>query len=253
MSDLPDAEDLGEEIPDVDELDEIEVEEPEEGEEPPDQELDENGDPVEPEPQRRPAARGRRDQAARLRERLDRTERELQELRTNQQNYRPQAAPVDPQAYARAEQEKWERRAMMSPAEAMREVQQESEQRIQQYMMGVQLNTQDTIDKQAYAAEAKTSRVHRQYQAQVEALLANERARGNFAANRNSLLAYLVGQDTIRRSSAAAPKQRRQAAGRVAGQQTRPTSPRGDGGQARRPAADSYEAAVERVRGKPLW
>ena len=116
-----------------------------------------------------------------------------------------------------------------------------------------QLNTQELIDKQAYESQARTSRIHQQYQPQVEAMLRAERAAGNLSASRDGILNYLVGKDAIERANRGAPVQRRQAAVRVNGQQTRPTGARSDVARPERPQADSVEAARARIAGKPLW
>lgn len=244
------------------------IEEGGEGEAP-ELDLDEDGNPVEPEEggeeeeggeAETPAAAkprtGRPSQNQRLRERLERQDRELAELKgwRDAQQQQQRAQPVlDPVAQARAEQEKWERRAMMAPADALREVQEEARQEFRQAFQMQQFTTQDLIDKQAYEAQARTSRIHQQYQSQVETMLRAERTAGNYGATRDGILKYLVGQDAIARATGAAPAQRRAAAGRVSGQQARPTGARSDAARPQRPAADSVEAARARIAGKPLW
>ena len=117
---------------------------------------------------------------------------------------------------------------MMSPTEAMQDMQREAYQQVGQALQMQQVQIQDQIDKQAYDQAATTSAAHRKYQSRVEQVMAAERARGNIGANRTAILKYLIGDDAINRGAAAAPAQRRAARGRVAAQTARPTNARGD-------------------------
>lgn len=203
-------------------------------------------DDTEPEPVA-PARQGRKGEAQRYRDRALRAEERLSEILTRQ----PQAAPAptfDPAAQARAEAEKWERRAMMSPVELAQDVQREMQANFQQAFVAQQVQTQDLIDKQAYDTEARTSSVHQKYQKRVETLLGSERARGNYGATRVAILKYLIGEDALERAGRAVPRQQRAASNRLDAQRTRPVGARGDvarGG--RRPAAGSLEADIELV------
>lgn len=189
----------------------------------------------------------RRTQAQRLRERLDKQDRELAELRARQQApTQPQYAP-DPYAAQRAAAEENERLQLMSPAEASRYFYEKGQREFQQAMVRQQLQTQDLVDKQAYDSASRSSRIHQQYAARVESTLAEERRLGNLGTTRQAILNYLVGQDAIERAGRAAPAQRRAAAGRVASQQARPTGARGNGArQARQPDQDSADEALLR-------
>lgn len=220
--------------PDEPELDEEgEEPEPEEGEEP---------EPAAGEPRRQ----GRKGEAQRYRERLERTERELAELKT--QRAQPAPAPVDPQAAARAEQEFYASLEMMAPTDAIRAIDQRRTAQFQQALLHQQSQINDRIDKQAYEAQARTSALHERYQQRVEDALRQEHAVGNFRPSREDVLAYLVGQDAIKRGSRAAAPQRRAAAARVEGQRARPTGARGDVAAGnRRPAAGSLEADIALV------
>ena len=245
MSDTPrePVEPVTEEFDPAEIVDELEPDEPEpdEGE---GDELEPEGD--EPPVVERPQRHGRKGEAQRYRERLDRTERELAELKA--QRAQPAQPAFDPAAQARAEAEKWERRAMMSPVELVQDVQREARAEFQQAILAQQVQTQDLIDKQAYDARAETSRPHQIYRDRVETLLAAERARGNFGATRTAILKYLIGEDALERGARAVPRQQRAAAARLDGQRTRPVGARGDvarGG--RRPAPGSLEADEELV------
>lgn len=215
------------------------------GDEPEDEPGDPQDEPQRGETQQRP---GRKTQAQRLRERIERQDAEHQVLKQQLQTLtqQRQQPAYDPAAAARAQQEENERVALMGPAEAAQYYYQKGQNEFRQAMLGQQLQTQDLIDRQAYDAAARTSRVHRDYRQRVEDLLSGERARGNLAANRTALLAYLVGNDAIERAGKAAPQQRRQANARVAGQQVRPASARGDGARGGRTTPDDADERLLR-------
>lgn len=196
---------------------------------------------------------GRRTQAQRLRERLERQDTELAELKRRlDQPAAPQYRQPDPAEIARQQREEQARLEMMSPQEVSAYYYQKGQQEFRQSMMAQQVQLQDQMDKQGFEVAARSSKIHRDYQARVEQMVQAERARGNFATREN-VLTFLVGQDAMRRATAAAPRQRQAAASRVRGQQTRPTGARGDAAPGRRPAADSYEAALARISGKPIF
>ena len=95
-----------------------------------------------------------------------------------------------------------------------------------------QLQTEDRLDKRDYDQQARTDRARAQYRDRVEAELQRERQAGNLRETRDRIFYRLWGQDGAERAAKAAPSQRRSASRRVAGQQTRPTNARGDGGAA---------------------
>jgi translation initiation factor IF-2 len=163
-------------------------------------------------------------------------EREVAELR--QIASRP---AVDPAAAARAEQEWLAQLDMMTPAQAAQAVLERSRRENQQQLNMLHFQTTDRLDKQAYDATARTSKVHQQYRSQVEQVLASERAQGR-NPDREIILKYLVGNDVLERGARAAPAQRSAAARRVNGQRTQPTGARGNVAPAgRRPAPGTPE------------
>jgi len=221
----------------------------------PEPELDEDGNPIEVEPEPdepSPPAAARR-QGPRGRpygETIREQQRQIDDLR-QQLQARPAPQPQVDTAAQRAAEAAEEQRfleslELMSPAQAAiaaaRREREQSERRMQQYLLHQQVTTQETLDRQAYDSQARTSKIHEQYRARVERMVADERARGNFV-NREVALKYLLGEDAIARANRAAAPQRKAAAGRVAAQQVRTGSPRGDApATGRRPAPGSLEA-----------
>lgn len=238
MSDVPGREPVEEEFDPAEIVDETESE-------PDEPELDEDeGEELEPEegappePVAATPKQGRKGQAERWRERAERLERDIAELKTQRQQ--PAAPVIDPAAQARAEAEKWERRAMMSPVELAQDIQREERAAFTQALLAVRNESQDLIDKQAYELAARTDPRYTKHRQVVEARLAQERAVGNYRATRKDILAYQIGLDALDRPAPA--RQQRAASARVASQTTRPVGARGDvarGG--RRPAAGSLE------------
>lgn len=235
MSDLPEPQD-GEEL----DLGEIEEGEDAGGDEAPENgadEVDAGDDDEAPEGQEEdveaPPRPRRKTEAQRWRERSERNERELEALKNQFQGFSQarttQPQQPDPALAARQAQERAERLAMMSPVEAAEFIAGEKEQQFRQMLMMQHLQTEDRLDKRDYDQQARTSRLHQQYRDRVEAALASERQQGNLRATREDILARLYGQDAIQRSGRAAPRQRQEAAARVARQRTQPTGARGDG------------------------
>lgn len=251
MSDIPNADDGGEEL-DLGEIEEdAEGSDGDEGGQAGGDEADgedaaheeegreEEGD-VEP-----PPRQGRKSQAQRWRERAERAEREAAEargFRAAAEQFRPQQPQVDPAAQQRAAQERAERLSMMSPVEAAEFIANERTQQIQQYLLMERLQTRDELDRRDFAQQARTSRVHAQYRERVEAELSRRRSQNDFMSTREEILHRLVGEAAVERATRAAPAQRRAAARRVNGQRTQPTGARGDAGAAgRRPAPGTPE------------
>ncbi len=261
MSDLPEDANPGDEELDLGEIDEAEAEEDGgegdagdagDGDEGQEEEQQEDAGDVAAAPSGRQAGK-RESQAQRLRRQLEETRQELAEAkgyRNASEQFRAQQSPqVDYAAQQRAQQERADRLAIMSPVEVAEFIANERGQQFQQALLQQQVTLQDRIDKQAYDQKAAYSKVRQDYRKRVEELVASERARGNVGVERESVLAYLRGQDqlaaedaALARATRSAPAQRRAAARRVQGQQTRPTGARGDGASgSRRPAAGSAE------------
>lgn len=254
MSDLPrDPADGGADDP-LDPIEPQEVELDEDGNPvEPEPELDEDGNPIEPDPEpepeprqtRRTGPRGRAngEEIRELRSQLEQTNRQLTELQR-----RPAAAPFDPQAAQAAENKFWADLDLMAPAEAMKAVYARARGEFQQQFVSQSISTQETLDKQSYDASARISRVHQQYRQRVEDLVATERARGN-TVPRDVALKFLLGEDAINRANRVVPGQRRAAGARVAAQTTRPVRGGGDvarGGRRRDEGADD-EALLRNI------
>jgi hypothetical protein len=247
MSDLPDPQSGDEEI-------DLEGEETEGDAEGPGGDEDAEGDAgddgqgqeegegdVEP-----PARQGRKSQAQRWRDRAERNERELQALKNQFQGFtqasqqtRQQPDPAQARQQAEYRQAQLE---MMSPLQQAEFIANEKAQQFQQAMLFQSLQTEDRLDKRDFDFAARTSTARARYKAEVEQELAAERQAGNLRATREGIYQRLLGRDVDERTSRALPKQRRDAAGRVARQQTRPGGARGDGAAGgRRPAAGTPE------------
>ena len=253
MSDLPEPVDDGGEEFDLGEIEEGETDDAPEagehaGEDGADEEHADDGEEegqegdVEPPPPRR----GRPTQAQRLRERLAETERKLAEATGYQraaEQFQQRQPQVDPMAAARAQQERAERLAMMSPVEAAEFIANEREQRVQQALLYQQLNFKDELDKRDFNQQARNSRDHQRYRDQVESEIARRRQNFDYNTTREEVLQRLVGAAAMERANRAAPAQRRAASRRVAGQTTRPTNARGDGSAGRGRPAPGSEAA----------
>lgn len=250
MSDVPeglapaDDADLGAINPDEPELEtEAEPDEPVAGDE-------EEGEPGIADEEQPPPANTRRGREYRLAEKARKLEQELAEARgfrqaVEQQRVAQPQPQIDQQAQLRALQERW---SQMAPADAMIEMYQYGQQQFQQALQVQQYQTNDRIDRQAYDAAAARSPVHQKHQPEVERLLADERARGNYAITRENILIHLLGQEALRRTSQVAPRQRAAAGARVAAQQTRPGGARSDGGSGgRRPADSTPERDAELI------
>lgn len=238
MSDIPNADDGGEEL-DLGEIEDEGQESDAEGDG--GNEADAGGDDGEEEGQGEengdvaaaPERPRRKTEAQRWRDRAERAEREAAEARgfraAAEQFQQRQPQQADPAATARAQQERAERLAMMSPVEAAEFIANERAQQFQQALLFQHLQMKDDLDKRDYTQQARSSKMHADYREAVEREFAAERQRGNFQATREEILDRLVGRAARERAERAAPSQRRVAARRVAGAQARPTGARGDG------------------------
>jgi len=254
MSDIPNDADPGGEELDLGEIDEAEGDA--EGQEGGDEDAADDEGPAgegredeEGEGRRdvgREARTGRKSQSQRLRDRNEQLQRELAEARGFRQaaeQFRPQQQQqADPAAQARAQQERADRLAMMSPVEAAEYIANERAGQFQQALLMQHLNTQDLIDKRDYDSQARSSRLHSQYREEVERTLREKRQAGDLLINREEILDRIIGREARQRASRAAPVQRGAARRRVGAQQTRPTGARGDGPSGgRRPQPGSAE------------
>ncbi len=196
-----------------------------------------------------------------LRARAQQAERELAEERRLRAEAEGRwqglqsARTQDPQAAERARAQERALLEQMSPLEQLEYVRQQERQAVGNAFQAMRLEMFDATDQQRYDAMAARSPMRDRYRTRVEDAYRQERAAGNIRISREAVFHYLLGKDAEERAMRAAPGQRRAAAQRVAGQQTRPTGARGDAGGSgpRRGSNDSIEAARERLKGQPLW
>ena len=225
----------------------VEPEEPEE-EVPP----DEGAEPPQPMAGRLPARPGRRERQTaelrNLREENERLRRDFEAFRTSQQRPGP-----DPAAVARAEQQEREYVQNLMPEQQTAYWRDKDRREFQQELARTRLEVATQIDKTAWDNAARVDPIRARFSAEVERLWQDELRAGRTPPGREILFTYVYGLAALQARSNSSG-QRQQAARRVAAQQTRPGGVRSDGTrQAPRPAADSYEAALERTRGRPLW
>jgi hypothetical protein len=238
----------------------IEEGEPPEPLEPPETESGEDttegGEPSPPATQQRP---GRRERQARelrdSRERIERLERELQRV-TSQP---PPAPPrIDPQEQARRDEQEFQAALANVPFEQQaafsgRWWASKYAQQQQQQIQNTQLTVAQAIDKSTWDASCRLDQSRAAFATRVEDLYQSELRAGR-AQSREVIYYYLLGQEADRQRATRTARQRREATGRVRAQTTQPVGARSDTARpSGRPTADSYEAALERIKGQPLW
>lgn len=195
------------------------------------------------EPARRPSRAQTRIQtltstAREAKEKADRLERELAEMRAAQR------APVQqgesPEARAA-------RRALMSDTDLLREDLKESEARTQAMLQQQAMEVRERHDASEYAQELATSPNLKRYEAAVERMRSEAKANGQFVP-RKVLLELVVGRAAIAAAKKAGGKPQQQAQRRVAAQQSRPAPARsGDTATQRGRQGDSLEKRLENV------
>lgn len=168
-----------------------------------------------------------------------RIDRELQELRAAERQ-RSQSAQQESSTDRAA------RRALMDPLEVMREDLQESERRTASLLQRQAMETQETSDKLNYNSILRDAPHLRKYDAEVEKIRLEQQARGSFVP-REVLLDLAIGRAARAAATKAAPKAQRQGQQRVAAQQSRTASARGDTATQRGKQGDSPEKRLENV------
>ncbi len=122
----------------------------------------------------------------------------------------------DPAAAMRAQQEEQERLAMMAPHEVAQYFTAKSEQRLAAQLQAMQRQQADALDKIAFGGVKRENPIAAKYEAEVERLVAQEAAKG-VTVQRETALAFVIGQAVLKNAPAAAKKQQAAAAKRVAG------------------------------------
>ena len=223
--------------------------------------VDADGEPIdsEPEPELEPETppddgrerqrQVRRGQVHRLRADLDRERAEKADLVRRiaaLEQQRQQPPPPDPQATAREEAEFRASLEQMLPHEAALAVASRSEQRMQRQLAQVALQSFDRSDGAEWRALQTSNRAAERLAPQVEQVLQQRRAMGDYTLGRRDILAYLVGQEMLNRpANGQTPPPRRP-------RTPRPASGRSDaagtpGGGGRRNEADADVALLRGI------
>lgn len=203
--------------------------------------------------QRRP---GRRE-----RQRAERRElRELQEenarLRREFEGFRSQSsAPrVDPAEQARRDQAERDQVAQLPYDQQINYWRDKDRREFSAAFQTQQLTTLNAIDRSNFDNACRADPVRDRLRPEVEQMVASENAAGRYPT-REQVFYYLLGQEADRRRrSQSGQRTRAQAARRVRRETTRPASTGSDVGRSRVRADDnSYEAALQRISGRPIW
>ncbi|MDE2343055.1 MAG: hypothetical protein KGL63_06630 [Betaproteobacteria bacterium] len=190
-------------------------------------------------------------QKSRAQARIERQQAELKSAREAAEEASRRSAELERQmqelqaAQARAREQ--EQMQYMSPEEKAAFETKLQLGQMQRQFQQLQFETQDAADRSAFSAKAVTNPMYSKYADQVEAELGKMRARGQ-TAPREAVLAYLVGQEVIRKGPSAAARQRNAGAQRVANAQGK--SPAGKGNAARQApgTGDSLEDLEARLK-----
>lgn len=172
-------------------------------------------------------------------ERADKFERELTELRAAQQQRERQSQQESPEARAA-------RRALMDPTEVLREDLRESEERTRQMLHQSALQQQETNDKLAYTAVLRDNPGFKKFDADVEKIRLEQKANGAFVP-REVILDLVIGRAARAAAAKKAPKAREEGRRRVEAQQSRPAAARGDTSTARGRQGDTLEKRLENI------
>jgi hypothetical protein len=238
-----------------DELDlDEELEEPDTGDEQPAEGDDDGGDeppstdePTAAKTQQRPGRRERQSREIReLRERLERNERELAA-----RSYQPPPR-VDPAEQARREAQEREQVALLSPDQQINYWRERDRREFASALQTQNAQITDQIDRSTWDSACRSDPVRQRMSAQVEQQFRDLGGPGR-APTREVIFTYLYGQEALRQKTRTSGRQRQAAQRRVASQTTRPAGGRSDVQRDRAASGDSYEAALQRVQGRPLW
>lgn len=174
----------------------------------------------------------------RLAAELSDTRRRLDEISRRMEQPKAQESPE-----ARAQ-----RLALMTPEERISETLRESEQRMQTQFQNMQFQSADQASRTAFSAKATVDPLYAKYAPKVEAMIAEERAKGYPIVDRELVLQILIGRAALERRSSKEGKQEvRQAQRRVAAQRTRPINS-GSDTQATRRQGESLERRLENMQ-----
>jgi hypothetical protein len=205
------------------EADEAEADEPEAEEEPAEEESSDDEPPA-----RKPSRGENRIQALANSVKEERTrretiERELIEIKANQQAR--QNISYEDQARIRAE-----KLSLMEPHEKEAFLQKEEIQQLRNEMRATQMHSMDATDKAAYEAKALGNPIYAKHRDAVEKALKTLRSNGN-TTTREELLKWVIGHEALSAKPAKANAAKKQAATvRVQAAKGKPASARSDAG-----------------------
>ncbi len=154
----------------------------------------------------------------------------------------------DPAAAQRAEAEWLQSLSMLPQEQALQAVMQRGRQEVGGALQQLRIEQQELADQARYEASCARSPTREAYRDKVEQYRAQQR-RAGFVIGREEAYHLLLGRDTEARAARVAPRQRGEAAGRVAAQRTRPTGARSNMvARGRRPQPGSEEADLAAIR-----
>ena len=165
---------------------------------------------------------------------------ELERVRQQQQAYSQQQLEAQQRAYLES----------LDPMERQQVLMEQRFQEMQRQQQILQAQLQEQTDRAQFQAKAATNPMVGKYLDRVEAELQKLRAVGQNAP-RETLLAYLIGQDMLSKTPTAAAKQRAASASRVKSAQGSPPNSRGNA-RVGRSDGDSIEELEARLFGRSL-
>lgn len=205
-----------------------------------------NDDSQQQQPTRREPTRAERRVAEAVRRAKD-AEAERDRLRVEADNLRRAQAQPSPQQIAEYERQEQERLALMDPVQQTQYLLGKQQQQFQQQINALQFQTWDNGDKVHFDALAARTPAYAAVAADVEKLLAAERAAGRQGANRETVAQYLIGKRAVERASRAKTKQGKQGQQRIAQQAGRPGAAGSDvSAPGRKSGRDDSLAALEK-------
>ena len=176
-------------------------------------------------------------------ERADRLESELQQLRAPRGKSAAEIAAEEAAERARLE--------IMPPEEQTRYLLGKQKQEFDAKLGVIQFQTADASDKAAFEAICARNPVADKYRDRVEETLNTIRRNGG-NTTRETALAYIVGQDALRRAAGAKTRQTKRGAERVSNQQSRPSGGRSDVTRDRSRGGDERAQRAKRLENQSI-
>jgi Arc/MetJ-type ribon-helix-helix transcriptional regulator len=195
----------------------------------------------------RPGRRSASEVIRELRRERQEVAAQLAELKAQQaqaQQHRNQPDPYQAQREAQLEQE---RLALMDPSQQLAYYRQQDQARMQAEFQRLRFEMADSQDQARFDTLKATNPLAAKYAGEVDRIIAFERQNGR-NVSRETALRFAIGQAVLAKAGTTTTRQRKQAAERVASQQTKPTNP---GGMSRegRASGDDIGALERRLRG----